>query len=199
MALVRPTPLECFNDFTAHLHGILAATLPTRVPLRVTYGPSKTAVAIGFAKPGVAALTTGLAGQPKVYCGVHQTLVAAGTLGGFKLETHSYRYTLSWSADPRVQAFLRWEYEKKFKSPPYARNHVHIATGSVPGPGGGLLMIGNLHLPTGWTLIEDVLRFLLTDFQVKPATPRWHDTLEASREDFFKKFSQRSSPPPRKP
>jgi len=53
-----------------------------------------------------------------------------------------------------------------------------------------------MHTPTGWVLIEDVLRFLLTDMEVEPASPEWEDVIAESRETFFEKFSRRTSLPP---
>ena len=42
------------------------------------------------------------------------------------------------------------------------------------------MLLNELHLPTGWVPIEEVLRFCIDDLGVRPLSPGWHETLAAS-------------------
>jgi hypothetical protein len=52
------------------------------------------------------------------------------------------------------------------------------------------LDIEKFHLPTGWVLMEDVLRFLISELEVNPPCgDSWPEVLEESRALFFTEFS----------
>ena len=56
-----------------------------------------------------------------------------------------------------------------------------------------VLDLNRLHTPTGFVLIEYVLRFLLTEMGVKATSDDWESILERSESKFFKEFSGRTS------
>jgi len=41
-------------------------------------------------------------------------------------------------------------------------------------------LLNDLHLPTGWVRLEEVLRFCIVDLGVRPLSPRWHEALVES-------------------
>jgi hypothetical protein len=47
-----------------------------------------------------------------------------------------------------------------------------------------------LHTPSGYVVIEDVLRFLINDLGVVAQTKSWHDTLIASEKQFKENFNR---------
>jgi hypothetical protein len=44
--------------------------------------------------------------------------------------------------------------------------------------------LNDLHLPTGFTTIEDVLRFCIVDLAVAPLSPEWDQVLNESYQTF---------------
>jgi hypothetical protein len=49
-----------------------------------------------------------------------------------------------------------------------------------------------LHIPTGWALIEEVIRFLIHDLGMEPPCgDRWPEILEESENKFFKEFTDK--------
>jgi hypothetical protein len=75
-------------------------------------------------------------------------------------------------------ALLRWEYGHPYENE-YCKHHVHVA-GLSPRKE---LVFDDLHLPTGRVIIEDLFRFLFTDFGVQ-AKPNWSAVLTRSEEVF---------------
>ena len=122
---------------------------------------------------------------------MHQNVraVAHKTLG-FELQTTKYRYALASSLEE--EAPIRWEYDKFLEDGKrHCRNHLQ-GTMTIRLGGGGI-SLKKSHLPTGWVLIEDVIRFLIVDLGVKAKESGWHDVLEESRKAFFERFSAKSS------
>jgi len=57
----------------------------------------------------------------------------------------------------------------------------------------GTLDLDKVHLPSGYVMLEDVIRFLITDFGVKPpcGAAKWHQKLVESEKRFFREFNAR--------
>lgn len=53
------------------------------------------------------------------------------------------------------------------------------------------LNLNDFHLPTGYTTIEDVIRFCIVDLGASPLSRDWHETLEGSYRLFKTKFAPR--------
>jgi hypothetical protein len=104
---------------------------------------------------------------------VQQTVQAVREDNGeYRLQTLDYRYAVQVLGSASDHQW-RWEYEKH-PGPgyEYCRNHVHWDHGSHK----------DLHVPTGWVAIEDVVRFLIADLKVSNSAPDWDSTLKGSRE-----------------
>ncbi len=173
------------KTFCDHLNHVLARTV-TRTRLQfIDVGEDLIQVAFRQAgRPTTARLTTRF-GQMELFLG--QNCAAEPTDSKrVRLFTASYKYTLN--VHGVEEPLFRWEYKRKpTPSERWCRHHVQ---GNVP------LRIGkkdtslnDLHLPTGYVAIEDVLRFCIVDLKVKPLTKNWHETLEGSYNRFKTEFA----------
>lgn len=98
----------------------------------------------------------------------------------FKLYISEYRYTLGFanSSEP----IWRWEYHRQWtgQDDRWCRHHVQ---GDIPISQINL-SLNDLHLPSGYVTIEDIIRFCIVDLRAKPLSPNWHDILEESYQNF---------------
>lgn len=111
--------------------------------------------------------------------------------GRERLLTAEYRYTLS--LDPDLEPLLRWEYVRvrppstdDKPAPKWCRHHLQ-GTSQVDF-GRGLESLNPLHLPTGYVLVEDAIRFLLNDLGVPALSAAWSDVLDESYRKFREEF-----------
>lgn len=200
MPIRKRTPAECFHTFRDHLGPLLAQTLGREHHLLCKKDGNKGYLSLG-ASDAVGAKLRG--GRGTFYFSLTQNLEAVELPDAklWELRTIEYRYAIYTANDDVTEALLRWEY---VADPPpgkrWCRHHFQIGRldrKSVELPfNSGVLDLNRVHTPTGWVLIEDVLRFLLTDMEVEPASPEWEDVIAESREMFFEKFSRRTSLPP---
>ncbi len=100
--------------------------------------------------------------------------------GRHHLQILGYVYSLrpEWAN----QALLRWEYVSRPDDPDarWCRRHLQ---GPIPlqfAPAREV-SLNDVHLPTGWVPIEEVLRFCIVDLGVRPLSPGWHEALAESR------------------
>ncbi len=106
----------------------------------------------------------------------------------FRLKTLSYRYHLK--AATARDAALRWEYVKQLDRP-YCRHHVQ---GPLQVPfGDAQLSLNDVHLPTGFVTIEEVIRFCLVELEARPLSENWDEILRDSYREFKTKFAPRGS------
>ena len=105
------------------------------------------------------------------------------------VRTASYKYTLTEDLEGEPQ--LRWEYERRWphEDSRWCRHHLQGAINL--GLGDERVTLSELHLPTGYIPIEDVIRFCIHDLGVRPIDDDWHETLEES----YDAFRNESSPP----
>lgn len=200
MPIIARQPTECFNKFRDHLGPLLAATLGSKhaVVLR-NDGDHRRDLILG--PPHALAGIPLDSSRGPFHFSMRQRLevVPEGKL--WRLTTREYRYAITDSKLGMTEALLRWEY---IAEPPagkkWCKHHFQIGRRdqkSVRLPfSNDPLDLNREHTPTGFVLIEYVLRFLLTDIGVEPARPDWEDVLTESEETFFTKFSGRTSAPP---
>jgi len=120
--------------------------------------------------------------------------------GRQRLYTASYRYALSPAGE--TEAVFRWDYVRKWpyqiiedetgqaapEREKWCRHHLQgtplISLGKYQ------VCLQDVHLPTGYVAIEDVIRFCLTDLGVKALTDEeeWHDLLNDSYARFIGDF-----------
>jgi len=177
-------------DFRDHLNRVLHRTL-TEAPLSLVN--VRRAFALRFRRSGVldpaeVPLQTqfGIA-----HLSLAQTCLTEREGDDHRLRTIRYRYTLRPEGDSEPR--LRWEYVREFSEGNPCRHHMQ---GPIAVPfGRHELNLNDLHLPTGYTTIEDVVRFCIADLGVHPLSPEWHEVLEESYYLFKTKFAPRGPSP----
>ncbi len=117
-------------------------------------------------------------GDP-LFLSVTQTYRLDSRAGGFKATTTSYSYELSVKKDGKLEIIVafHWHPAKtaKLKWP-----HVHIRGNTAEGD------LGRKHFPTARISVEDFLRFLIRDFEVKPRLEYvlWKEILTRNKKEF---------------
>lgn len=102
------------------------------------------------------------------------------TKDGRQFTTAKYRYTLT--PEGTDEPLLRWEYDRVTEGA-WCRHHlqgtVPVAFGRGASP-----VLNELHLPTGYVTIEEILRFCIVDLEVRPLSADWDAILTESYERF---------------
>jgi hypothetical protein len=110
--------------------------------------------------------------------------------GRHQLYTARYKYTLR--RDGSQEPLFRWEYVRQ--PAPDAQWCRHHLQGEVPLPirdGDSQLTLDDLHVPTGFTTVEEILRFCISDLGVEPLSREWDGILTDSYERFKTDFAPR--------
>lgn len=180
---------EAARTFCNHLNEVLARTV-TQSRL-VLLGPREgERVQVAFRErggPAAAPLRT-VFGLMGLYLGQVCTAIPMGA-GQQRLITVRYRYTLT--PERSEEPLWRWEYVREWPDDTarWCRHHVQ---GNVALPlGPTAVTLNDLHLPTGYVTIEDILRFCIVDLGVRPLSDNWHDVLEESYRRFREDFAPR--------
>jgi hypothetical protein len=177
-----------------HLNVLLSHTI-TRVPLIAYFDRGSTFTQLSFRHGGVPSTITLHTKFGSVDLFLAQMCDAIeGQHHRVQLRTTKYRYTLT-PAGASEPAF-RWEYEKfPSASSFWCRHHLQ---GPLPFQFGHspTITLNDLHLPTGWVTIEEVIRVCIVDLGVTPletalennGVPAWHARLQDSYERFKNEF-----------
>lgn len=203
MTIVGETPKECFDTFGDHVRKLVADTLPTQrvVLLRQGSDPATRNLVLHNPPDDVVALKSPTHGR--IYVSLAQSLRALLLPNKkYELRTCAYWYKVLQDAPgPLTEALFRWEYEA---SPPQGQhcNH-HFQIGKVADGGraievplsSGTVDLNRLHMPTGYVLIEYVIRFLIVEFRIEPpcGPANWQAVLKRSEDKFFHEFSPKTS------
>lgn len=111
--------------------------------------------------------------------------------GRQRLVTVEYRYTLTLGtrdAWADTEPLLRWEYVREPEAGGlWCRHHVQGPM-AIPFGRDRNVPLNDLHLPTGYVPIEDIIRFCLVDLGVHPLSPDWHRILNESYRRFREEF-----------
>ncbi|HKO90031.1 MAG TPA: hypothetical protein VJU61_02700 [Polyangiaceae bacterium] len=202
MPITGRTPAECFNVFRDHLGPVLAATLGPEYPVlwrsdgkdskksSLALVPANSAAGVKLTSDSYRALFFSMRQNLEV--------VEARDRKLWQLKTLGYKYAIYESDGDLAEPVLRWEYASHVpQGKKWCRHHFQVGrieSRAIAVPfGDASLDLNRLHTPTGFVLIEYVLRFLLTELGVRPSTDDWEDVLEQSQEKFFKDFSGRTS------
>jgi len=190
MPILGRTPDECFAPFRDHMAGLLAATLSaTEVLNYVGHGARRTLAFLRGEGTTVPIRTN----DGALYFYLSQTLEAVKEgRKNYRLRTLQYWYRLQLAPGLNEQALLRWEYDSSLSAdtPTHCRHHVQAATNLAIGR--ELLDLNHAHVPTGWVTIEEVLRFLIVDLEVKPLCGEgWPAKLTESEQAFYEKFTSK--------
>lgn len=194
MPIEGRTLWEACHNFCDYLNRVLATTVKeTRL---VPIGPrNATRLQVAFRGGGgrlPAALLRTRFGPMALYIGQLCETIQLGDARQ-RLVTVEYRYTLTpGDLDEAAQhePLLRWEYVREPEGGGrWCRHHLQGAVQLEVGR--EAVSLNDLHLPTGYVTIEEVLRFCIVDLGVDPQSARWHEILEESYERFKTGFAPR--------
>jgi hypothetical protein len=190
LAITGAKPYACFNTFKQHLTSLFAKTIsPTAHPVLI--GAAQQELVFLEVKYGVddsIRLDTRL-GPMRLY--VRQELLALKEKRRpYRLKTIRYWYHLYPTDSDEGEPLIRWEYESPRVLPDarHCLNHVHLDHQLACGT--GTLDLVRCHLPTGWVTIESVLRFVIHELEVAPASTTWHEELTESEKQFRWNFTK---------
>lgn len=172
MPFAAPSLWFAARGFCDHFNGVLATTVTQARLVPVLSRPREGQIEITFrqaGQPSQALLATRF-GPLRLFLGQlcdgiswHDGMVQLRTIG--------YKYTLAaGDADP----LFRWEYGQK---PPglHASHHLQGTVSLQIGRHG--LSLNDLHLPTGYVAVEEILRFCIADLGVRPRSREWNRIL----------------------
>lgn len=182
MPITGRTLAEAAAKFRDHLNDVLARTV-TRTPLVMVEALGRFQLAFRQGGGPVEAMLGTRFGRVGLYLG--QTCESTVEGGLHRLRTVSYRYTLR--PEGAEDALLRWEYEKA-PEVPHCRHHLQ-GTPALEFGRAGTVSLNALHLPTGFTTIEEVLRFCIVDLGAAPLSEDWDRILRESYELFKGDFA----------
>jgi len=191
-------PGECFRTFRDHLGPVVAAALGDQHQVICRNDGNKSSLTLGPPNSAAGVKLTGSRGS--FWFSLRQNLEVLRTddKKRWQLKTREYRYAISESNDEMTEALMRWDYVCNVPPGKQWCKH-HFQVGRVAGKAvtvpfnSEVLDLNRLHTPTGFVLIEYVLRFLLTEMGVKATSDDWESILERSESKFFKEFSGRTS------
>jgi hypothetical protein len=101
---------------------------------------------------------------------------AAGVHGGFEARVTAYRYRVLDSDEREILAY-HWH---PTGISPIAFPHLHLSGRLRPldfGSNTDPIALGEMHLPTGYVALEDIVRLLITEFDVQPRRDDWETIL----------------------
>jgi hypothetical protein len=188
MPIIEARPKRAFDRFEKHMHELVHAVLPIPHGVKLALRRSKNAAALEFVRGSVATAVPVETRVGMLYLAIAQDLLAVREISGFRLRTTRYQYKLLPNETATAEAVLRWEYDSTIEDDGVCRHHVHAKVALPLGEG---LSLDRVHTPTGWVLIENILRFLFTDLGVAPVTESWPDLLRVSETKFHDSFTSK--------
>jgi hypothetical protein len=183
---LAPTLDKAARNFCDHLNRLLAKTITQQRLICVSAGSSMLLTFRQSGKPIRARVKTKF-GPMRLNVG-HVCQGVVGANSQVRLVTVEYRYTLS--RGDEEEPVLRWEYVKDWPDSAKSRWCRHHLQGDIALHfGTDQVSLNNLHLPTGYVAIEEVIHFCIVDLGVKPLSPKWHATLNQSYKLFETAFA----------
>jgi hypothetical protein len=205
------TPQECFEQFKGHVSRLVAEVLDPSLHVTLVRGRDQSRRDLQLGPDGTNYVSLKKRSGGYVHFYLAQTLRAVeredprSEAERYQLTTEKYWYKV-FDLQPGMQdePLFRWEYSAEVpEGKQWCRHHFQIgkfAAGEagkrkaleVP-IGGGSIDLNRSHIPTGFTLMEFVFRFLFTELDVEHASDDWEETLLASEKKFFSEFSGKTS------
>lgn len=102
------------------------------------------------------------------------------------MKTLSYRYHIR--PDGKADPAFRWEYTRESRGD---HCHHHFQGPLEADFGRASLSLNDIHLPTGYVTIEEIVRFVIVDLGVKPLTANWREVIADSYRTFKTKLAPR--------
>lgn len=187
MAITGKSPEECVRQFRDILSHIVSETLSRQAVMSIMrLGDDFRIAFLQGDEPRGFPIKTSFG---PLYFHVGQLVsTEINKQGKHELQTLHYYYRLQ--TGPRFDdpALLRWEYEKVPRNGAlFCRHHIQGNVRLVWGDRN--IHFNSVHVPTGWVLIEEVIRFLIHELGHKPPCGnRWNKVLTESRDAFFAKL-----------
>lgn len=190
MPIIERRPERAFQEFEKHICELVRDTLPLPSGIRLALTTKGHFGVLEFVRGGIGTSVELATSVGPLWFSINQELVAEKEQKRrFRLRTRRYAYRLATSGDPRAEAILRWEYDSSIEDDVQCRHH-HHSNAAIPF-GSQTLNLQRLHLPTGWVLIEEVLRFLFHDLGVQPRVADWPGRLRSSEDRFHTEFTSK--------
>lgn len=190
MPIEGRTVFEASRAFSDHLNRLLNRTLTaSRV---IAFGSEESPrIQVAFRQQGrltSAPLHTKY-GPVTLYLGQLCEGVST-TPGRLRLITVEYKYTLTIGGreSPATrEPLFRWEYVRDPQGETWCRHHLQGPV-SVSFGRDSVVSLNDVHLPTGYVPIEEIIRFCLNDLGVRPLSPDWDRILRESYAQFRQEF-----------
>jgi len=183
-------PKDCFDTFRDHLARLLSATVLADVLIH--FDPVGSDAWIGFWRgEGLVAVPLETTFGTLFFWAAQHVEAERADKKTFKLKTLEYAYKLLPSDGATAKPLIRWEYKRSLTGGTHqCRHHVHHRSSIELPNGAGTMDFDRLHVATGYTTIEHVLRFLITDLgMIPPCGKRWPRVLDDSERVFREQFS----------
>lgn len=189
-ALLGNSPDDVFRKFRNHLGQLLNRTI-TDAPLSLLKTPPAHA-SLSFRRhkdPTSAPLK-----PAGLFLYVGQTVIAEKEKHNWRLRTVQYSYWIQHQVpeDDSPVAVFRFEYVSPKVKPldRRPRHHLHIPRAQAVCRG-QCLDLEDLHIPTGWVTLEEVIRFAIRELGCRPRSNNWDEILLES-EDKFREWTART-------
>lgn len=175
-------PKQAFDKFRDHLATLLNRTI-TDARLALIHIRNEDRAQISFRLGRVPIAAPVFANDLFLYIG--QVLrVKQQPDRTWTLRTVEYRYRVQGTADVNDEDCIRGEYvAREIRDTKHCRHHLHMQ-GEYTLGAGRTVPLARVHLPTGWVTIEEIIRFLITELDVRPKERDWEQLLRDSEEQF---------------
>jgi hypothetical protein len=186
--ILERTARQAAAVFRDHLAKLIANTLTTRHPVHHVDGRDGTWL-IQFRQGELPTTIPIKTLHGTLHFFISQALDTVPDAGQERLQTLNYAYRLQNRPGANEPAVLRWEYVRQ-AALPYCRHHLH-SSGSIK-LGATNLSLEEVHVPTGWVTIEEVIRFLIYELGVRPPCGEtWPKVLAESEKLFYEQFTSK--------
>lgn len=178
--LLGKSPEQVFGTFHRHLKVLLNRTI-TQAPLLRT-DVKGIGCALEF-RQGRETRCVPVGRSDIYFLSIAQTL-RAELVGDdlYRLRTLAYAYRITDGPTFKHKWLTRWEYNPLGQTAPYPRHHIHVPFEIEWNR--RKLSFEDLHLPSGWITIEEVIRFLIQELEVTPESSDWDAILKESEQSF---------------
>lgn len=181
--LVGRDPKEAFSQFRDHLAALLNKTVTdARLSLVHLYGRDRAQISF---RENNEAIVAPLRNVNDLFLYIGQTLrVSQQPDKTWKLRTTEYRYRIQGTQDIKDDDCLRWEYvSREVRDNAYCRHHLHLQ-GDYELGDRRRVPLADVHIPTGWVTVEEIIRFMITDLKVPSKSGDWEKLLCDSEAQF---------------
>lgn len=186
-ALYGDSPQQAFQEFREHLNRLLHTTI-TDASLQLLGTERRDRAFLEFRQGELDEIRCAKVGGG-YYLFLGQVLEAEETrvndVQKYRLRTLSYAYRITEGPTLDCGWLFRWEYDSpKIKRGTQPRHHIHVNADVRCFRDRFKLNCSELHLPSGWIAIEEVIRFLINELHLDPKSEEWDRHLRDSEEKF---------------